>query len=68
MNQLFPYEKPPRQRHRKLMHVVDAGSGSAEGHHVNFVCGHCGHDDGWAVYDDTISDLKRGVPCPKCNK
>ena len=66
MSMLFPREQMPRRKPRKLMHVIDAG-GCGEGHHVQFKCKHCGHDDGWGIYDNTITELKRGMPCPKCN-
>jgi hypothetical protein len=54
---LFP--PPPRRRPRKLMRVVDAGEG------VNFVCPHCGYDDGWSTSEGLARD-KRARPCPRC--
>jgi hypothetical protein len=64
---LFTKEQAPRHRRapRKLMHVVDAGSDYG---HVHMICGHCGYDDGWKVYEATLTELKRGLPCPKCNE
>lgn len=50
------------------MHVYDAGSGGTDGHHAALKCAHCGWDNGWDhYYDATISELKKGIPCPKCN-
>lgn len=64
---LFPKTTLPRRKNKRLMHVTDAG-GTDEGHHIHFKCDHCGHDNGWGVYrSKTITELKRGLPCPKCN-
>ncbi|MDQ0510918.1 hypothetical protein [Ancylobacter amanitiformis] len=54
------------------MHAVDAGHApglmpgwrtSMGGH---FRCRRCGHDDGWS-FDMTVSEIRRGLPCPTCN-
>lgn len=57
------FEKPSRPR-RVMMHVVDAGQGCAQ-----FKCSRCGHVSGWLTVDEdeSVSSLKRGRPCPKCN-
>lgn len=61
---LFTKEQVPRSRKpRKLMHVYDAG----DYNHVWMKCAHCGYDDGWQRKDNTLTELKRGLPCPKCN-
>lgn len=57
----------PRKPRRVMMRVVDAGVGDGTGHIVNFVCPRCGHDDGWWNVS-SVSEGKRGIPCPKCNK
>ena len=58
--ELFPRERTPS---RKLMHVTDAGN--ANGKWLRFTCSHCGHtEDG--CYDLTLTEAKRGIPCPKC--
>lgn len=62
--QLFAKENAPRSRPVKRMHVIDAGSDHG---HVHMQCGHCGYDDGWKVYDNTLTELKQGLPCPHCN-
>ena len=61
---LFTKEELPRSKSIKRMHVTDAGHAWWE---VHFKCGHCGYDAGWKQYDNTLTELKRGLPCPKCN-
>lgn len=56
----------PRKARRVLMHVVDAGIGE-KGLIVNFVCLRCGHDAGWWEVT-SVSEGKRGMPCPICNE
>ncbi len=57
----------PRTRVRRvMMHVCDAGAAESGAHIVNFVCGKCGHDAGWWEVD-SVTEGKRGMPCPKCN-
>lgn len=51
----------PKRTIQKLMHVHDAGQGR-----VHFQCNRCGHDDGW-TQARTLSEDKRGRPCPRCN-
>lgn len=66
MADLFTPDMAPRFRkpRQKLMHVVDAG---AEGW-VEMECGHCGYKSGWHQRTETVTELKRGVPCEKCNE
>lgn len=62
-------EPSPRERRRVVrMHVADAGHmpGGAKG--VRFTCRRCGHDTGWIAGRWTISENKRGQPCPNCNE
>lgn len=65
MPDLFTAEQAPRSPNIKRMHVVDAGSDFG---HVHMVCTHCGYDDGWQMKLETLTQLKRGLPCPQCNK
>lgn len=58
---LFPAEHLPRARNIRRMHVTDAGSNGW----VKLECSHCGHAES-GYYTETISELKRGLPCP-CN-
>lgn len=59
--QLELLEKLPRRKPRKLMHVCDAGDDCAKFH-----CGHCGYTSAW-LYFETVTEAKRGIPCPQCN-
>jgi hypothetical protein len=61
--ELFP--KPPRKMRGQLMHVSDAYNTS--GLKCQFRCRKCGHQTGW-VECDTVTEAKKGLPCPKCNK
>jgi len=64
MGDLFP--KPPRQRPRILMHVIDAGYADRDKTIVKCKCKKCGYVSDWLVVD-TITEAKRGLPCPKCH-
>lgn len=67
MTDLFGYVKP-RAKPRKLMQVVDAGMFPDGKPCIQFICPHCGHDTDW-IYDEwTLSENRRGQPCPDCNK
>ena len=59
---LFDRATLPKAPPVKRMHVADAGDGC-----IRFVCGHCGHDTYWITDDQTVSENKRGRPCPRCN-
>lgn len=64
------FDKPPRAKPRKLMHVCDAGGCSSEdgtGALVRMACRRCGHETGWMVLE-TVTAAKRGIPCQKCNQ
>lgn len=56
----------PKRTPRVLMHVVDAGNGPAPGHWAEFECDRCGYRSEWRPVE-SITDAKRGLPCPKCN-
>lgn len=58
------FAKPLRKPVRKLMHVIDAGAEAA-----HFKCSHCGFASWYQLEKgDTVSKLKRGIPCPNCNQ
>lgn len=57
------YAKPRVKR----MHVVDAGNYPDGRKCIHFVCRRCGHDTGWIVDEWTVSENRRGRPCPTCN-
>lgn len=71
--QLAFLEKPPRARPRVMMKMTDAGNagyrltGWKTDRGANFECLKCGHDDGW-TFNLTITEIRRGLPCPKCNQ
>lgn len=60
------FEKPKVPR-RVMMHVMDAGHGDTIESMVRWSCSKCGHETDWSAVGESISTLKRGVPCPKCN-
>jgi len=60
-------EKPKRRTRGQLMHVSDAGyGGSWRGVNVQMRCAKCRHQSGWIEFE-TVTEAKRGLPCPKCN-
>lgn len=60
------FENLPRDRPRlKRMTIENVGLCPWE---VHFVCAYCGYDHGWRQFPNaSISDIKKGMPCPKCN-
>ncbi|WP_406720404.1 hypothetical protein RPE78_09475 [Thioclava litoralis] len=60
---LFDKEQIPKAPPTKRMHPSDAGEGM-----IRFSCPHCGHDTGWIADQWTITENKRGQPCPVCNR
>lgn len=61
MRQATLLDLPPITR-RKLAHVTDCGDNVIE-----YTCFHCGWCSGWVERTRTISEDRKGVPCPKCN-
>lgn len=59
---LFDKDDIPRSAPVKRMHVADAGQGMIE-----FECPHCGYNSGWITDEWTITENRRGNPCPRCN-
>lgn len=59
---LFDKHQAPRRPRLKRMRVADAGPGC-----IQFICPHCGHDTDWIEDEWTLTENKRGLPCPKCN-
>ena len=62
---LFPETKVPRAKPRVMAHVFDAGC-SCETNLARFECKRCGWQSEWLSVA-SISDGKRGIPCPTCN-
>lgn len=65
MRDLFP--GAPRRPRRVMMHVADAGDGPSCPM-IRFECPRCGHDTDWIKDQWTVSENRRGRPCPVCNK
>lgn len=63
MTLLFDKADLPRKPRLKRMRVADAGQGC-----IQFVCPHCSYDTGWIKDERTVSENKRGIPCPQCNE
>lgn len=62
---LFDTPLRPRAKPRVLMHAIDAGSGPSGRVQAKFQCQKCGHTD-WMLC--SLTEMRRGEPCPKCNK
>lgn len=64
---LFKKKDLPRHKPLKRMHVADAGHlpGGAPG--IRFKCSCCQHDTGWIADEWTVTENRRGHPCPRCN-
>ena len=65
---LFRELKLPRKPYLKRMRVKDAGELPDGKKGIQFVCPHCGHDTGWCYDEHTVTENKRGLPCPSCNE
>lgn len=68
---MFQELKPPRKAPQKLMHVSDASGDGGWAHEeggamVRLRCKLCKHETAW-LYLDTVTEAKRGKPCPTCN-
>lgn len=67
---LFPNTKPPRAKPRVMMKANDHGfcDETPDTPELgNMVCKKCGHEAGW-MHFATRTDVRRGEPCPECNK
>lgn len=68
MPDLFP--DAPRRPKIVRMHVTDAGDGGCGMDGGAFIacfkCKRCGHAVEW-VKVQSVTEAKRGLPCPKCN-
>lgn len=61
--QHLPLSMPRSRARRVMMRVVDAGDEV-----IQFRCSRCGHDTGWIMDTKTVTENRRGMPCPKCNE
>ena len=62
------WAKPPRKKPRIMAHVIDAGERDGVGPVIRFKCPHCNWDSDWLIYDFSLTEAKRGIPCENCNK
>jgi len=53
----------PRRKARIIAHMIDYGPDAAL-----FKCKKCGWESGWLVGSWTYSEIKKGVPCERCNE
>lgn len=60
------FEKPKRPKPRRLAHVVDAGEFPDGRRAAKFECFRCGWSEWLSI--TTVSEAKRGHPCPNCNR
>ena len=60
------FENLPRTKRIIRMKVVDAGCGRG-GNWIAFECWKCGHETGWLTDEWTVTENRRGLPCPVCN-
>ncbi len=63
---LFDKADLPRKPRIKRMHVVGTGT-SGSCCVIQFKCERCGYYTGWSENRRSISENKRGLPCPRCN-
>ena len=64
-------DKPAPRRRGQLMHVSDAGYGGCSDSgrsavNVTLTCRKCDYQSEWLRFD-TVTEAKRGLPCPRCN-
>lgn len=52
---------------KKRMRVVDAGCIDGVGKVAIFECFRCGKETDWVPIKN-VTEAKRGLPCPACNK
>ncbi len=58
----------PKRPPRVMMHISDAGHDGAGRRAIEFKCRKCGYETGWLRSDKSVTENKRGRPCPECNK
>lgn len=67
--QLPGFDRPPRKARRIMAKLIDAGSSpTADCKTIaHYQCNKCGWDSGWRDDDRPDSQIRRGIPCEKCN-
>jgi len=58
----------PRMKPRKLMYFIDVGACPSGDYNnvARFKCKRCDYQSPW-IYELKTAQVKRGLPCPKCN-
>ncbi len=62
--QLALLERPRQMKRRIIMHYIDVAHDS---YAARFRCHKCAHTTDWMTCAG-VSEIKRGLPCPTCNK
>lgn len=62
---MFPETKPPRVHRMMPDDVGDSGAAYPQ-YAARFKCRRCGTESEWLMLH-TVKEIKRGIPCPKCN-
>lgn len=64
------FDKPRRPRTRRMV-VCETADGTCccdeTPISVRYLCSRCDHVTGW-MGARTVTEAKRGIPCPKCNE
>ncbi|MDO9105192.1 MAG: hypothetical protein Q7U57_09555 [Methylovulum sp.] len=65
---IFQEHKPPRKKPRVLMHVIDVDGDPCDQDKpiAQFQRRKCGTISDW-LNCDNVTEVKRGIPCKKCN-
>jgi hypothetical protein len=59
---LIPTINRKRAMPRVMAHMIDCGAEAAR-----FQCKRCGWDSDWLVRHFSDTEIRRGVPCERCN-
>lgn len=59
--------KAPRKKPRVMGHLCDCGAAPNGDEYTAWICGKCGHE--WSEVGEcrSVTENRRGRPCPECN-
>lgn len=60
-------ERPKRKPPRVMAKMVDAGEAPSGRQVIHYICRKCGWDSDWVFDDRPDSQIRKGIPCLKCN-
>jgi hypothetical protein len=60
--ELLPQIDRKRAAPRVMAHMVDCGAEATQ-----FECCKCGWSSGWMVQHFTATEIRKGIPCERCN-